>query len=138
MRRLAKLSSVSFLAAALVVAGLCSLGFAAQDPVPVDPPVVKQSTAGDLISGLAAAKASQSTAQATRDVAFKALADAEASLAAQVQAVSNADVAIKAAVAALGPVIVDGVVYEPTADGGYRSFRPSPAETLVPPPKQGP
>ena len=135
MRRSFKLSSIALCVASLVVAGLCSLGFAAQDPPPANPPVVKSATVGDLISGLATAKASQLTAQATRDAAAKALADADASLATQAAATVAADTAIKSAVAQIGPVIVGGTVYEPTADGSYRSFTPATADTPVPPPK---
>lgn len=100
-----------------------------QDPAPAPAPVV---TVGDLISNLASAKQTQSAAQATRDAAAKALADADAALATQAQAVATADTAIKSALTAVGPIIVNGVVYEPTADGGYRSFTPATADTPVP------
>lgn len=148
MNRSLRLGFVSAAVASLVVFALSLAGYAgdvkpltfgslvpaaaAQDPVTppvVTPPVV---TVGDLIGNLAAAKQTQSTAQAAADAASKALADANAALAAQVQAVGTADAAIKSALGNVGPIIVNGVVYEPTADGGYRSFTPATADTPVP------
>jgi hypothetical protein len=88
-------------------------------------------TVGDLINGLATAKQAQSTAQTVRDGAALTLTGADATLAAQTAAVASADTAIKQALASVGPVLVNGVVYEPTSDG-YRSFTPATADTPVP------
>jgi hypothetical protein len=143
MNRALKIASL--VALALVIVGLPLLGLCvAQDPAPQDPakfvgpvlpdtpPVAKAPTVGDVVAALNSAKADQVVAQTARDAAAKALADADAALTDKSTITSSADASVKSAVSKTGPVIVDGVVYEPAADG-YRSFRPASADTPIPP-----
>lgn len=125
------------LCAALAILALpllaCLAASPADDPVdaPPPPPAAKAATVGDLVKTLGDAKTTQADAQVVRDTVAKELVDSDALLASKTADVATADKAVKKAIAKVGPVIVDGVVYEPTSDG-YRTFKPASSDTPVP------
>ena len=150
MRRRLKLAALSALLALVGVLGLVASGLAGevrpmslgsagparvQDPAPAPaPPPAAARTCGDLVKDLASAVAARSAARASRDSAARALEAAETLLRARVDSAVAAEARLASAVQAGGPVMVDGVVYEPAGDGKYRTYRPRGADTPLPAP----